>query len=69
MPGFDELKKRAGELGIPTNSGVYKPKTEAWSWTRLHLGSMCDAFSISGFSDNLGRVRDALLRPNDGRPS
>jgi hypothetical protein len=27
----DDLKKRAGELNVPVNSGVYKPKTEAWT--------------------------------------
>jgi len=31
MAEFDSLKKRAEELGIPVNSGVYKPNKDAWS--------------------------------------
>jgi len=31
MAKFDELKKQAERLGIPTNSGVYKPNTQAWT--------------------------------------
>ena len=31
MAPFDELLNEAEELGIPTNSGVYKPKFEAWT--------------------------------------
>ena len=31
MAQFDELKKQAEKLGIPVNSGVYKPRTEAWN--------------------------------------
>jgi hypothetical protein len=27
---YDDLKKRAEQLGVPVNSGVYKPKSEAW---------------------------------------
>jgi hypothetical protein len=28
---MNDLKNKAEKLGIPTNSGIYKPKTEAWS--------------------------------------
>jgi hypothetical protein len=28
---YDDLKKRAEQLGLPVNSGVYKPKHEAWN--------------------------------------
>ena len=28
---FDELKSEAERLGIPINSGVYKPTSEAWN--------------------------------------
>ena len=28
---IDQMLKEARELGIPTNSGVYKPQSEAWS--------------------------------------
>ena len=31
MAGYDDLLNRAKELGIPINSGVYKPKDQAWS--------------------------------------
>lgn len=31
MARYDDLLKRAEQLGIPTNSGVYKPRTEAWN--------------------------------------
>lgn len=27
----DELIKEAQDLGVPTNSGIYKPKEQAWS--------------------------------------
>lgn len=27
----DELRKKAEALGIPINSGIYKPRTEAWN--------------------------------------
>jgi hypothetical protein len=37
MPELDELKKRAEELGIPTDSSIYKPKSE--SWTQLGISS------------------------------
>jgi hypothetical protein len=30
MGNFDKLQSKAEKLGIPTNSGIYKPKTEAW---------------------------------------
>jgi len=33
----DQLLKEAERLGIPTNSGIYKPKSEAWS--ELHITS------------------------------
>ena len=31
MAEYDDLKNKAEKLGIPTNSGVYKPRTEAWT--------------------------------------
>lgn len=31
MATRDDLLKRAEELGLPTNSGVYKPRAEAWT--------------------------------------
>jgi hypothetical protein len=31
MAAFDDLQKKAKELHIPTNSGVYKPNSEAWT--------------------------------------
>tara|TARA_R110002074_G_C12445403_1_gene658065 strand:- start:575 stop:835 length:261 start_codon:yes stop_codon:yes gene_type:complete len=30
MAKFDELKAEAVKLGIPTSSGAYKPKDQAW---------------------------------------
>ena len=27
----DDLMRRAEQLGVPVNSGVYKPTTEAWN--------------------------------------
>jgi hypothetical protein len=30
MANLDELKKHAQKLGVPVNSAVYKPTTEAW---------------------------------------
>ncbi|HMJ28484.1 MAG TPA: hypothetical protein VK512_07175 [Xanthobacteraceae bacterium] len=35
MSQFDDLKKQAETLGVPTNSGVYKPKTEAWDQLQI----------------------------------
>lgn len=31
MAKFDQLKAEAEKLGIPTNSGTYKPKDQAWN--------------------------------------
>ena len=31
MAEYDDLKKRAEQLGVPVNSGVYKPGHEAWN--------------------------------------
>lgn len=28
---YDNLKKQAKSLGVPTNSGVYKPRDQAWN--------------------------------------
>jgi hypothetical protein len=36
MADFDELKRKAEELGIPVNSGVFKPRAEAW--VELQIG-------------------------------
>jgi hypothetical protein len=30
MAGYDELKARSEKLGVPVNSGIYKPKNVAW---------------------------------------
>jgi hypothetical protein len=35
MPKFDELMSQANQLGIPTNSGVYKPKSQAWDELKI----------------------------------
>ena len=31
METFDRLMTEAKELGVPTNSLIYKPKSEAWT--------------------------------------
>jgi hypothetical protein len=35
MAEFDRLLQRAKELGIPTDSGVYKPRSEAFTQLQI----------------------------------
>ena len=35
MASYDDLLAEARKLGIPTNSGVYKPKSEAWTEVQI----------------------------------
>jgi hypothetical protein len=35
MANYDDLLREAERLGIPTNSGIYKPNSEAWSQLQI----------------------------------
>lgn len=55
MAKLDDLLRRAKQLGVPTNSGVYKPTTEAWTEV---------AITEYELARRIGEEGDALDRPD-----